>query len=238
MNLAIDQGNSSTKFGFFDKGSLNATYKRIFLDKNYLEELKEKYHPDHVIISSVTQDLEELTTVFNDIPGKLIQFNNHISIPLKNQYETPESLGKDRLAAATGAATLYPGEPLLVIDAGSAITFDLVTDNTFWGGNISPGLQMRFSSLHQQTRNLPQITAGATPFWGKTTDQAIRAGVQNGIALEISGYIESLKKDYPDIRTVLTGGDADFFVSYIKNIIFVNPNLVLYGLNRIIEYNV
>ncbi len=237
MNLAIDQGNSSTKMGFFDKRKLIATYKLVFLDKNSLVELQNKYHPDNVIISTVTQDTEVFTTGLKNIPGKLIFFDHNTPLPIKNKYESPESLGKDRLAAAVGAADLYPDAPLLVVDAGSAITFDLVTKNIYHGGNISPGLQMRFKALHKQTRGLPKIEKGESPFLGKNTEQAIRSGVQNGIKMELTGYIESLKKEYPNIKTILTGGDADFFVSYIKNIIFVHPNLVLSGLNRIIEYN-
>jgi len=237
MNLAIDQGNSSTKFGFFDKGKLIATYKHVFLDKNYLIELQKIYNPGNVIISSVTQDTEIIYNVFKKTGGKIISFDHEVPLPIENNYESPESLGKDRIAAAVGAATLYPGEPLLVIDAGSAITFDLVTNNTFQGGNISPGLQMRFTALHQQTKKLPKVEKGGASFFGKTTEQAIRSGVQNGISMEITGYIESLKKDHPGLKPILTGGDADFFVSYIKNIIFVHSNLVLSGLNRIIEYN-
>ncbi|MGM0375552.1 MAG: type III pantothenate kinase [Bacteroidota bacterium] len=237
MNLAIDQGNSSTKLGFFDKSKLISTYKLVFIDKNSLNDLRKKYNPDNVIVSSVTKDTDLFTTGLKNIPGKMLFFDHNTPLPIENIYESPESLGIDRLAAAVGAATLYPKDPLLVVDAGSAITFDLVTKNTYYGGNISPGLQMRFAALHQQTKSLPKVERGEGPFLGKTTEQAIRSGVQNGIKMELEGYIESLKKEYPDLKTILTGGDADFFVSYIKNIIFVHPNLVLSGLNRIIEYN-
>jgi len=237
MNLAIDQGNSSTKLGFFDKGKLIATYKLVFLDKNFLDELYKKYHPHNVIISSVTHDTKLLEAGLKNIPGKMLFFDHNTPIPIHNEYESIESLGKDRLAAAIGAASLYPGDPLLVIDAGSAITYDLVTKNTYHGGNISPGLQMRFEALHQQTKSLPKVERGEGPFLGKTTEQAIRSGVQHGIKMELVGYIKSLEKEYPGLKTILTGGDADFFVSYIKNLIFAHPNLVLSGLNRIIEYN-
>ncbi|MFO8001205.1 MAG: type III pantothenate kinase [Marinilabilia sp.] len=237
MNLTIDQGNSSTKFGFFDKGELIATYKLVFLDKNSLSDLRAKYRPDNVIISSVTNETEELTNYFNNVPGQFVFFDQTTPLPLKNKYKSPDSLGKDRLAAVTGAAAIYPNNPLLVIDAGSAITFDLVVDDTYYGGNISPGLSMRFTALHRQTRHLPSVTPGSSPFWGETTEEAVRAGVQNGIVMEIDGYIQALQKEYPNIKTILTGGDADFFVSCTKNIIFVHPNLVLSGLNRIIEYN-
>lgn len=237
MNLAIDQGNSSTKLGFFDKGKLIATYKLVFLDKKVISELIKRHHPDNIILSSVTDQTKELEQISGNIPGQFLVFDHFTPIPVKNGYKTPETLGKDRLAAVIGAAAIYPDIPLLVIDAGTAITFDLYNDHVYYGGNISPGLKMRFASLHQQTSRLPETTTGATPFWGTTTEEAIRSGVQNSLLMEFEGYINKVKKQYPDAKTVLTGGDADFFVSYTKSIIFAQPNLVLSGLNRIIEYN-
>jgi len=237
MNLTIDQGNSSTKIGFFDKGTLIATYKLIFLDKKSLAEYTSQYSPDNVIISSVTGEAERLMDHFPNLQGKLVYFDHKTPIPIYNKYKTPETLGKDRLAAVVGASALYPGETLLVIDAGTAITFDLLTDNTYQGGNISPGLQMRFAALHNQTSNLPLVEQKESPFWGTTTEEAIRSGVQNSILMEIESYINTVKSQFPNAKTIITGGDGDFFASYTKNIIFVHPNLVLSGLNRIIEYN-
>ncbi|WP_010663099.1 type III pantothenate kinase [Marinilabilia salmonicolor] len=237
MNLAIDQGNSSTKLGFFDKGKLIATYKLVFLDKKVISELIKRYRPNNIILSSVTDQTKELEQISGNIPGQFLVFDHLTPIPVKNGYKTPETLGKDRLAAVIGAAAIYPDIPLLVIDAGTAITFDLYHDHVYYGGNISPGLKMRFAALHQQTSRLPETTTGDTPFWGKTTEEAIRSGVQNSLLMEFEGYIKKVKKQYPDAKTVLTGGDADFFVSYTKSIIFAQPNLVLSGLNRIIEYN-
>lgn len=238
MNLTIDQGNSSTKIGFFDKGKLISTHKLVFLDKNSLSELVKKHSPDNIIISSVTHEANIPEDFSVNIPGKLIFFNHETPIPIENRYKTPETLGKDRLAAVIGAAALYPDTTLLVIDAGTAITFDLFHENIFYGGNISPGLKMRFDALHQQTRRLPQTKENRSPFWGTTTIEAIRSGVQNSLLMEFEGYIKAIKEQYPNAKAILTGGDADFFVSYTKSIIFAQPNLVLSGLNRIIEYNV
>jgi type III pantothenate kinase len=237
MNLAIDQGNSSTKIGFFDKGKLIATYKLDFLDKKVITELINRHGADNVIFSSVTNQTGEFEELIQNISGSFIFFDHHTPIPVKNGYKTPETLGKDRLAAVIGAAAIYPDSPLLVIDAGTAITFDLYNDHVYYGGNISPGLKMRFAALHQQTSRLPATTTGNTPFWGTTTEEAIRSGVQNSLLMEFEGYINKVIKQYPDAKVILTGGDADFFVSYTKSIIFAQPNLVLSGLNRIIEYN-
>jgi type III pantothenate kinase len=237
MNLTIDQGNSSTKIGFFDKGKLISSHKLVFLDKNSLSELVNKHPPDNVIISSVTNETGMPEQFFHDIPGKFIIFDNDTLIPIENRYKTPETLGKDRLAAVIGAATMYPDTPLLVIDAGTAITYDLLHENIYYGGNISPGLSMRFNALHQQTKRLPLTQPGTPPFWGTDTIEAIQSGVQNSLLMEFESYISTVKEKYPDAKTILTGGDADFFVSYTKSIIFAQPNLVLSGLNRIIEYN-
>jgi type III pantothenate kinase len=238
MNLAIDQGNSSTKLGFFDKGKLIASYKLFFLDQQKLYELCRRHSPDKVILSSVTQETKILEQFFSAGETRFIIFDHNTPLPFINQYQTPETLGKDRLAAIAGAQGYYPGSTLLVIDAGTAITFDLLVGNTFAGGNISPGIQMRFTALHTQTKQLPKVEPGQSEFWGRTTEEAIRSGVQNGIIMEVDSYIDNTRKQYPDVKTIITGGDADFFVTYTKNIIFVHPNLVLHGLNRILEYNV
>jgi len=237
MNLAIDQGNSSIKMGFFDKGNLIATYKLVFPDKKKINELYQIHRPNKVILSTVTGETKLIEQYFESKHTPLKILDHNTALPFDNSYKTPETLGLDRLAAIAGALTLHPEENLLVVDAGTAITFDLVIDNTFMGGNISPGIQMRFTALHQLTKSLPKVEPGPSEFWGKTTAEAIRSGVQHGIALELDAYIEKTQKEYPNIKTILTGGDADFFATYTKNIIFVHPNLVLYGLNRILEYD-
>ncbi len=237
MNLTIDQGNSSTKIGFFDKSEIIATHKLIFLDKKTLRKYTDLHPPDNVIISSVTDETAYLEEHFSYLPGKLIFFDHQTPIPIQNKYRSKTTLGKDRLAAVIGATSLYPETPLLVVDAGTAITYDLFADNTFLGGNISPGLQMRFAALHRQTKHLPLVSSGESPFWGTTTEEAIMAGVQNSVEMELTSYITAVEKQFSGAKTIITGGDAIFFASYTKNLIFVHPNLVLSGLNRIIEYN-
>jgi type III pantothenate kinase len=161
-------------------------------------------------------------------------------MPVVSLYKTPETLGLDRLAAAIGAHGLFPDEDLLVIDAGTAITFDLIERNgTFAGGNISPGLRIRFRALHEFTKKLPLIEASDDfQVIGQSTEEAIRAGVINGMVFEIDGTIDLIRKKIPEIRPVLTGGDAHFFERRLKNPIFVKFEVTLIGLNRILEYNV
>jgi type III pantothenate kinase len=157
-----------------------------------------------------------------------------------NSYETPETLGKDRLAAVVGANRLMPETDLLVIDAGTAITFDFIdAHGVYHGGNIAPGIEMRAESLHQFTGKLPRVELkGDVLFLGKNTSEAIISGIIYGAAFEIDGYIDRLLLKYPKLCTFLTGGSSIYFDGKLKNPIFADKNLVLTGLNRILQYNV
>jgi len=162
-----------------------------------------------------------------------------------NQYKTPQTLGLDRLAAVIGANKLYPGKGSLVIDAGTAITYDWVdAAGNYFGGSISPGLNMRYKALNYYTGKLPLISAdtGFDTGYGDDTQTAIRSGVQNGIKYELTGFIESYKKDEPELNIILSGGDSIFFDTLLKNSIFApyvknEPYLVLKGLNAAIQNN-
>ena len=160
-------------------------------------------------------------------------------IPIRNAYRTPGTLGMDRLAAAAGAWSMEPGHDILIIDAGTAVTYDFVTkEGVYKGGNIAPGAALRFSSLHEHTGALPLVQAdGETPLMGFDTPTAIRSGVLSGLRYEAEGYISELELLYPALLVFLTGGDADFFDIKAKSRIFAVPDLVLRGLARIVEYN-
>jgi len=162
------------------------------------------------------------------------------NLPLINLYQTPETLGKDRLAAVIGGISLFPGSNVLVIDAGTAITFDFINkQKEYLGGNISPGLSMRYQALHQFTKQLPLLQKEEDfELLGENTKKAIIRGVQNGIVFEINHYIESLSVKNGNITTILTGGDSNFFDNKLKYPIFVESDLVLMGLNKILKYNI
>ncbi len=243
MNLVIDQGNTFTKAGVFDKGKLIYFNFQKLLDKKLLCDFNSTNSVEKIIMSSVQKtsftkkELCEILELTNDV--EFYELNHETKIPIHNLYKSPKTLGKDRLAALTGASKLFPGDPKLVIDAGTAITIDYLNEkNQFEGGNISPGIQTRFTSLHQNTKLLPKLNPNDNVnFIGQTTEEAIWAGVQNGVLLEIQGYISHFKQQNKNIKTIFTGGDADFFVKKLKNAIFVDSNLVLNGLNTILEYN-
>ena len=241
MNLVIDKGNSRIKAAVFSGREIVETFLFDDLTNSCLDEVAKKYRSlDSAILSTVSFVDPAIIAILKNKFKHFIELNSQTLVPLKNNYQTPETLGLDRLAAAVGACTLFPGQDLLVIDAGTAVTFDLVEKNgTFQGGNISPGLKSRFRALHEFTLKLPLVEESQKwPLIGKTTEDAIRSGVITGMLMEIDGMIDLLKKDYPSLHIVLTGGDAPFFERRLKNHIFVKSEITLIGLNRILEYNV
>lgn len=240
MNLCIDRGNSSTKAGIFNQNELIETFVFEQFGKRELSTLMAKFSIRSCIISSVIADNKEL---IEELSGKiqiLIELTHKTEIPIKNNYQTPETLGKDRLAAVVGAAYLKPGSDILVIDAGTAITYDFIDSTQHYsGGNIAPGLNLRLRALHEFTQKLPKVTAKTeTPLLGNSTESAILSGALYGIVFEIDGYINALKIKYPQLSTFLTGGSTFYFDTKLKNAIFAERNLVLIGLNRILQYNV
>jgi type III pantothenate kinase len=215
------------------------TVEKLLVEQ--LIELKVRYTNLKCVILSSVSSVDPIVINFLKTGfSYFLELSSYTSVPLVNQYKTPETLGLDRLATAIGAQELYPGKDLLVIDAGTAITFDVIERNgTFVGGNISPGLSSRFRALHEFTKKLPLIKASDDfPVIGQSTEEAIRAGVINGMVFEIDGTIDMIRKKMPHIQPVLTGGDAQFFERRLKNPIFVKFEITLIGLNRILEYNV
>jgi len=210
------------------------------LTVDHLKMLKDE-HPQltKAILSSVKPKDEELIGFLSENFEVFLELDALTELPIENLYETPGTLGKDRLAAAVGANELFPDQNLLVIDAGTAITYDLVSEkNQFIGGNISPGLEMRFKALHQFTGKLPLINQSEDfQTIGRNTTDAIRAGVQNGILYEIEQTIDIFNRNYQNLQIIMTGGDSNFFDKKLNYSIFVHFNLTLIGLNRILEHN-
>jgi type III pantothenate kinase len=163
--------------------------------------------------------------------------DQYTPLPVFNAYSTPETLGKDRLANACGASALFPGEHVLVFDAGTCLKADLVTaDRTYLGGSIAPGLTMRFKALHHYCPALPLISvSGESPLTGVSTETSIRSGVLNGMVAEITGLLNSYREAYPGVRAVLTGGDTPVLVNRLQKDIFAVPGLTLHGLHAILS---
>ncbi len=237
-NLVVDVGNTLTKVAVFADNELIYHNSYITLTPKDVDELTLGYGYSRVIVSSVG----ELPSNFDEFfPHNLevLRLNSEVKIPLKNCYKTPETLGVDRLALAVGASTIYPSSNLLVVDCGSAITYDVVNDKgEYLGGAISPGIDMRFKALNAFTAKLPLLSIGDDfPLVGTSTYESIQSGVLNGVVNEVDGYISLVVKEYPNLTVVFTGGNANFFDKKLKNSIFVHPNLLIFGLNRILNYN-
>lgn len=239
MNLIIDQGNTATKIGFFEKDNL--IRKEIFSKAetgkivNWLKE--NNFSGASIIVSSVVE--EQLN--FNELnPSNYLELTGATSVPLSIKYETPETLGKDRLANAVGAWKLNPEKNSLVVDFGTCVKYDLVNfDGTYLGGAISPGLSMRYQALNKFTARLPLLEPVKENFnLGTNTNSSIHAGVRNGLIHEINGFIDRYSLDFADLTIFMTGGDLEYFDKAFKNPIFANPDLTLIGLNEILQHNI
>ena len=239
IKLIIDIGNSYTKTGFFDKSNIIDDDCIENNDESKIINIVKKHQIKQTIISSVNKNQENIIKkIIYPYAGKITVFNHQTKLPFVNCYETPETLGNDRLAAVAGAQLLFPDKNLLVIDAGTAITYDLMIDNKFLGGNITPGLKMRLKALNYFTGSLPLVEIQEkNELPGKTTVSAISAGVLNGMIFEIEGFRDYYEKKIGKIITIISGGDLKYFVDFLKKPIFANSNLILIGLNRILEYN-
>jgi len=240
MNLVIDIGNTRTKISLFNRSELAIVIPVDVLDPGQVALLKKEYPQiDKVIVSAVKDYPGELKIGLQNSFRTFIELNEETALPIQNSYKTKASLGYDRIAAAVGANFLFPHTNLLVIDAGSAITYDFIDeDNNYRGGNISPGINMRFRALNRFTGKLPLVCQEESEnLFGETTEAAIQAGVQNGIVYEVDRTIEVFKEFYKNLKVIITGGDAKFFDKKLKSPFFVNFNLTGIGLNRILEYN-
>jgi len=238
MNLILDIGNTSTKMAVYDgmKKVIMLRTKNFSCEK--LEKTFKKYELNRAIVSSVRNTPEfiiDLAT--HGIP--FVHVLSHKSkLPFKVDYETPETLGTDRVAAVAGAYRAFPGKKILIIDAGSAVTFDFLSGKTFKGGNISPGLSMRFRALHRFTRKLPLAsTTDKYSSPGRNTIEAITAGVTNGLIYEINEYIRTFLMKHVDLKVILTGGDSGYLKDRLNHKVAYMPDIVIDGLNYILEYN-
>ena len=195
---------------------------------------------DACILSSVSAVDQSVIDVFMQKAAHFMELTAETPVPIRNLYKTPETLGKDRLAAVVGAFSLFPNKDILVIDAGTALTIDFIdSEGNYHGGNISPGLNMRFRALHDYTKKLPLLSQECEyQLIGDTTASAIASGVKNGIIFEVEGYINHFVKKFPQLVTILTGGDGIFFENKINKHIFAEPNLVFFGLEKIVLNNV
>ena len=239
MNLVIDVGNTYTKLAWFEQGRLIETVRMDPGVWKNIHKLIEEQPPQFILLSVTGVIDPALTIAVKNNKAQLLILDHTTRLPFEIIYQTPETLGYDRIAAAAGACYICPYCNVMIVDMGTAITIDFITaEGRYLGGNISPGLQTRFRSLHEYTAKLPLVVKDSEfPIFGSDTRTAIVAGVQQGIIYEINSYIDEFTRKYPACEFIITGGDAGFFVSKLKRPIFAIPDLVLKGLNYILEYN-
>ncbi len=239
MQLVIDIGNTRVKAAVFEGDDLKHSFMFDSTEALLASNILTKHAIQNCILASVVNEIEAFTTQLKE-KVDLLLFQSDTPVPIKNLYKTPHTLGSDRLAGAVGGNFLFPDQNVLVIDAGTCIKYNFVnSNNEYLGGAISPGLQMRFKAMHTFTSRLPLLEADENfdALIGTTSDESIRIGAQTGAIAEVDGIIERYKLQYPDLHVVITGGDVKFFEKRLKNSIFADQNLILKGLNRILNHN-
>lgn len=238
MHFVVDAGNTNVKYALVSDGCV----MELYYGRSCAENVREMVRKPGItcgICSSVRELDPEEKNFLESLDFPMMYLSADLPLPLEIAYSTPQTLGPDRIAAAVGAWKRSPGRNILIIDAGTAITYDVVTcGGVYLGGNISPGKDLRFKALHEHTGKLPLTDeAGDIPLVGYTTETALRSGVIRGIQYEISGCISRLSSEYERLLVFLTGGDAEMFEIPIKNSIFAERFLVLEGLDCICEFN-
>ncbi len=240
-SVVFDVGNTALKAGFFDEAQRLVAVRRVENVAELAAEIAD-FGPKRALVASVTKPAAEIAAQL-PLPAATVLFGPHVPLPISLDYATPATLGADRVAAAAGAARLFPGIPVLILDAGTCLKADVLTaDATFRGGSISPGLTMRYRALHAFTGRLPQLTPADPadgPAWpGDSTDASIRAGVEVGFLAEALAFIEWATAQWPGIRPILTGGDGPWLAARLAGpdgrTFAVEPDLVLHGLYHIL----
>ena len=240
MNLIIDVGNTFVKFAVFNNNELihKESFELTKFKKRYKALREDFKNIDHCIISSVGR-LTDKQIDYVDDELEVLELSHKTKLPFKNLYQTPKTLGVDRIALASASVNQFPDNNVLIIDAGTCITYDFVTDkNEYLGGAISPGVRLRYEALHNLTANLPLLEKDQPKtIIGDTTESSIHSGVITGVLKEIDGVIDEYRENHQDLTVILTGGDANFLSNQLKNSIFANSNFLLEGLNFILDFN-
>ncbi|SFD14857.1 type III pantothenate kinase [Algibacter pectinivorans] len=240
MNLIIDVGNSYVKLAVFKDSEL--LEKRVVLLKAVEDEIdvlaKHYLDLDNVIISSVG-NLDKLTIKSISKRFNVLFLDSNTKLPFKNLYSTPKTLGVDRIALVSGSIKQFSEKNVLIIDAGTCVTYDFInSNNEYLGGAISPGINMRYKALNNFTAKLPLLDKEMPKnIIGNSTEASIHSGVVFGFLKEIEGVIKCYKMKYSDLTVILTGGDAKFLSKQLKSSIFANPNFLLEGLDYILQFN-
>jgi type III pantothenate kinase len=239
MHFILDVGNTRIKWALFRKRELVGSG---FIEPDNAHRAVTSMldsHPIRSTLLATTGEHPGIALPEIELRSILHCLSYRSKLPFTNLYETPETLGVDRIGLVAAARLHYPDRPVLVIDAGSCVTFDLVdAEGNYLGGAISPGLKMRYRAMHDYTASLPLLEPDRPEdSLGRTTESSMHQGATGGLLAEIEATIDHQKKGYPNLTVVLTGGDAEFLRDSIKNDIFAHSNFLLEGLNYLLELN-
>lgn len=242
MNLVLDIGNTLTKAGIFDGGVLLDTH--TLGSEADMRKLVMKNSYRAMMVSSVAACSSWLKKHI-DSHSSFMLLDASTPLPFVNLYDTPHTLGSDRLAAVAGAMTMFPGHSALAIDAGSCITYDIIDSRKqYHGGTISPGIQMRCKAMHTFTARLPLVqvkpeNSDEMKLLGKNTAAALQSGAYYGTVAEITQMIRMYEDKFGDLQVVICGGDAPLLSKALFNTAHhLVPELILKGLNAILDHNV
>lgn len=238
MHLLIDQGNTTTKYFIVNAENeieFHTTLADIEVDT--INQLIQKYRVKHSLVSSVRDNYDAIRNGLKE--EHFFYFDDNAQLPITNLYATPKTLGKDRIAAVCGAAKLFANKNSLVIDAGTCITYDFIdAEKKYYGGSISPGLEMRLKAMHTFTGKLPKAPLEwVENFIGNSTQSSLQTGALHGTVNEIEGFISQYKKRFGAVTIIMCGGNTDFLANRCESEIFAAPNLVITGLNEILKHN-
>jgi type III pantothenate kinase len=238
-NLIVDEGNTLCKVAVLDESEVLCEWSDREFDMAKVAEFVAQFGVDKAVVASTRGGAETICKQLGSKIGKVLHFSSQTEVPIEIEYSSRQTLGADRIAVAVGVVCEMGIKDALVVDMGSAITYDIVENGVFKGGNISLGVAMRFRALNEFTASLPlcQATEPNGEF-GKSTKEAVEQGVMQGILYEIEGYAERISEKNEKKSIIFCGGDAESFVNRIKNAIFAPRKLMFTGLNRILEYNV
>jgi len=239
VHLVLDIGNTALKAACFQGRTLLKASRTAWTSPQEIEESLLRMialNPSKVLISSVTGKKKEVDDFLKRAGLEQDYFNPKTPVPISNKYETPETLGRDRLSNAVAATVMFPQLPVVVIDAGTCIKFDFITrNNEYFGGSISPGIDMRFRALHEFTARLPLLSRAEMVYLiGKNTTESIHSGVINGALAEVKGILEQYQMTHKDLQVIITGGDYTLLERNLKTSVHIEPWLTLKGLNEIL----
>lgn len=241
MVLTIDVGNTRIKAAVFEGSTVleNFVFEKKELEKKIENILKKFQNCSDLVVASVGNVEKQSFLAFENQLN--VHFLTHEDVfPFINRYATPKTLGIDRMVLASGATLQFPKQNRLVIDAGTCITYDFIDEfDNYLGGAISPGLRLRYETLHNYTARLPLLALEEPESYiGNTTAEAIHSGVVNGFVYEIDGFIDEYRANFSNFIIILTGGDTDFLAKRLKNTIFANSNFLLESLNQTFQYKI